>query len=429
MTIHLDRAHVLLAQSRHDLAEKELRQELSGDADNAMAHALLALCLGERKEFDEATQEAKQAIALAPDEPYFHYVLASVLDLRDWLDEAEASVKEAIRLDPQEPDYFSLQASIHFQQRRWQDALESAELGLQIDAEHVESNNMRAMALVKLGRKAEAGQTIESALARDPDNAITHANQGWTLLEQRQHVKAMEHFREALRLDPDLEWARAGIVEALKARHFIYRWMLMYFFWMSKLSYKVQWALVIGGYIGQRILRQLANDNPAWAPLIWPVIIAYLAFVIMTWTATPLFNLLLRLNRFGRLALSREQIAASNWFGACILTALTVAALAILTNEPIAFLAALGFGLLGMSVAGAYHCRPGWPRIVMAVYSGMAATAGAGGLLLIYSSNAMHGRSAKLCAACGVLLIFVLFFAGAFSTWLANGLMMARPRR
>lgn len=57
---------------------------------------------------------------------------------------------------------------------------------------------------------------------------------------------APEHFREALRLEPDDEYARSGIVHALRARHFLYRLMLAYFLWMSRLSGTVQLALIFG---------------------------------------------------------------------------------------------------------------------------------------------------------------------------------------
>ena len=46
---------------------------------------------------------------------------------------------------------------------------------------------------------------------------------------------ALEHFREALRLNPSPEWARAGLVEALKARYPSAA-SLRYFLWMSTLS-------------------------------------------------------------------------------------------------------------------------------------------------------------------------------------------------
>ena len=256
---------------------------------------------------------------MAPDLPFAHYVRGRVLHARDRHEEAEAAVAEAIRLDSENPDYFWLAGAIQFERRRWSAALSLAEQGLAVDPEHAGCVNLRAMALVQLGRKGEAGQAIGAALARDPDNAVTHANQGWALLHQGDHQKVLEHFREALRLEPELEWARAGIVEALKARNVVYRWMLRYFLWMSRLSSQAQWGIILGGYFGYRMLATVARKHEGVAPYAWALMIAYIGFAVMTWLADPLFNLLLRLNRFGRLALSRKQVVSSNCIGLLLL--------------------------------------------------------------------------------------------------------------
>jgi hypothetical protein len=319
---------------------------------------------------------------------------------------------------------------IHIDQKQWAEGLAAAERGLALDAEHVACTNLRAIALVKLGRKAEAGATIEAALARNPENAITHANQGWTLLEQGEPARALEHFKEALRLEPGNEWARAGIVEALKARYFVYSLMLRYFLWMAKLSPQVQWGILIGGYFANRMLGQASKGFPALAPWIWPLRILYLAFVVLTWTADPLFNLLLRLNRFGRLALTEEQTRASNWVGTCLLLALVslAACVAIGFKGPLV-MAPLVFGLLVIPVAGAFNCSAGWPRRTMAGYAAVMAIVGVLALGLAFLTDGLSGDSVK--AVRGVMaVLFVAFFLAAFgSGWLANWLMMQRPKR
>ena len=365
MSVHFDRAMLLYQQSRYELAEKELQQELANHPDNAFAHALLALCLLPRKDYQRATQEAKQAIHEAPDMGFGHFALATVLQERNRPDEAEPVVLEAIRLEPDQASYFSLRAAIRLVRRQWAKALEAADEGLAIDPEHVGCSNLRAQALVKLGRQEHAGTTIQAALERDPENALTHANQGWALLERCDYTRAMEHFREALRLDPELDWARQGIVEALKARHFIYRWMLAYFLWVAKLSNQAQWALFIGGYVGFRIARGIAGDNPEIAPFIWPLLAVYVAFVLLTWLASPIFDLLLRLNRFGRLALSRDQIVASNWIAGLLLLGLCAAVAAIILNNFGLFIIALMIGLLMLPTSAIWKCSPGWPRTAM----------------------------------------------------------------
>jgi tetratricopeptide (TPR) repeat protein len=370
MSSSFDRALVLYHQSRYDLADRELRQQLASEPDDAPSHALLALCLTENRKYSEATHEAEQAVRLAPEMAFTHYALAHVLHTRQCLREAEAAIHSAIALDPDDAEFAALLAAIRYNQRRWRDALESAERGLALDPQHIGCTNLRAMALVKLGRKREAGATIESALAKDPENALTHANQGWALLDQGQHVRGLEHFREALRLDPEIEWARVGIVEALKAKHLLYRWMLFYFLWMAKLSRKAQWAVLLGLVFGQRVLSDISRNSPRYAPLIEPVLLLLFGFLILSWIADPLFNLLLRLNRFGRMALSPEQIVDSNWLAACLLAALLALAAYLATPGSSPARERLGevafeFAFLVLPVAGWRRCSPGWPRRIM----------------------------------------------------------------
>ncbi len=418
MNPNLERALLLYQQSRHELAENELRQALAAEPRDAYAHALLGLCLAKREQFDEATEETRQAIHLVPDFAFAHYAHASVLDDRNRFSEALTAINEAIRLEPEDADHHALLASIHAQERRWNESLNAAEQGLQFNPEHVGCTNLRAMAMVNLGRKDEAGRTIDAALAKNPDNAHTHANQGWTLLHAGDAKKAAEHFREALRLDPQNEWARQGIIEALKARNFLYAIMLKYFLWMSRLSSGAQWAIIIGGYFGNRALGAVAKSNPDLAPWILPVRILYLVFVLMTWLAYPFFNLLLRLNRFGRLCLSREETVASNWFGVCLLLALAGLGLCALNGFAAPWIAIpLVFGALLIPVSLVFKCHVGWPRTVMKIIAISLAITGVGGLALLFLNQ---GKSD---AANGVIGLFVI---GSIATMWAGNLLVSR---
>jgi len=316
------RALLLLQQGRFDMAEKEINQLIFLDPQNSMAHALLGLCLSENKKFKEAQIEAETAVSLSPDEPFCYYVLAHVLHDRNKLKQALKVLDDAINMDPENPDFFALKANILINLKQWPEALQVAEHGLSQDPRHVECINMQAMALLNSGRKEDASAAVESALVHDPDNEVTHANRGWTYLQQGQPEKAMSHFQEALRINPDLEWARNGIIEALKAKNFIYSLMLKYFFFMSRLTGRMQFGILIGGYLAYRVLLRAASDQPQLSYILWPLVIMYILFAYLTWTAAPLFNLTLRLSRFGRLALSKKEIADSNWIGLCVFCSL-----------------------------------------------------------------------------------------------------------
>ncbi len=399
-----------------------------------MAHALLALCLRRQDKFEAATEEAQQAIGLSPDEAYPHYVLSVVMAARNRFAEGKSGIQDAIRIEPEEADYWGQLAAVELELRDWNAALTAAERGLQIDAEHVGCTNLRVQALTKLGRRTEADAAVEAALRREPENAYTHANRGWTLLEQRNPAKAMEHFREALRLDPELDWARAGIVEALKAKNFIYRWMLGYFFWMARLSRQAQWGVILGAYVLSRIVASVEENHPEFAVVTRPLMVAYIVFVVLTWLSRPLFNSLLRLNRFGRLVLSREDVWQSNLVCLFMLPALAAGITFAIQGQSVigvfAEIIGISCALQAMYVGTVFNCSEGWPRWSMAAGAAVYFVAWITLVVMLYRAYAGNGQffSKLFDAAIAWRDNFVLPLSlGLFLA--ANYLAMARPKR
>lgn len=411
MSQHQQRALLLLEQRRPEMAEQELRRHLTDAPDDFFSHALLALCLGEMERPAEALEEAAEAIRLAPDHPYPHYVRARTLLDAGRIDEAEAAIREAIRIDPDDPDAFALLAAVQLQRRRWSAALDAADRGLTIDAEHVACTNLRATALVQLGRRDEAGATLGQALARDPENPYTHANQGWALLHRGDRKAALEHFRQALRADPANDWARQGLVEALKAGNPVYGVMLRYFLWMSRLEPRTQWMIILGGFLGYRLLRGVATRNPTLAPFIYPILGVYIVFVLLTWTADHLFNLLLHLNEFGRHALSDRQRTGARWVGAGLLLAVVCGVVALLTGAPAALRAVLLAVLLLIPLSSTVRgSRTGISR-KMVVFTATLYAAGLGSVALAAIDDSS--------AAASGLFLFALF-GSVVSSWMGT---------
>ncbi len=375
MSTAFHRGNVLYNQGRYDLAVAEFRRVLSEEPDNTFAHAFLALCLNQSGDKEGSIREADEAVRLAPDAAFCHYVRGHALLAADRSREAEEAAREAIGLDPGDADYRGLMARVELDRDRWAEALEAADAGLALDPTHSVCLNLRGMALVQLGRKDEAVRTLGSSLADDPENALTHANQGWALLHQGDHARALEHFREALRIDPELEWARLGIVEALKARHWIYRGMLAFFLWMGRKGQAAQWAIFLGFVFGRVALRNLAVRYPALAPFVAPILVLTFGFLLMSWTASPLFNLILRFNRFGRMALSREQTVESSWVGGCFVLAAAAAVLNFVAPSHLAGFSMVFFGLMLLPLAMTFKQAAGTPRRLAAAYTAAVALA------------------------------------------------------
>lgn len=421
----LRRASVLSGQGRHELASKELRGHLAEEPTDATAHALLAVTLAELGEWDEAEESARTAIGHDADLPLAHYALANVLLDRRRFDEAADVAREAIRLHPVQPDFYATLSSVELARRDWQKALETAQEGLKFDAEHVACNNLRATALVRLGRKTEAGVTMDSTLSRHPEDSTSHANMGWTRLEQGDRREAMEHFREALRLDPQNDWARAGLVEAIKAGNPVYALMLKYFLWMGKLSSRAMWTIIIGGYIGYRALREVARD-PAWAPWVTPLIVVYVAFVLLTWLAAPLFDLALRLHPMGKHALDDDDRARAALVGSALAVALASAALSFVLPDMGLVLLAVVAGLLSIPLSAVHVCAEGWPRRAMWAISGGLAFFGSTAWLV---SGLVRPPEDSGAEALGVLAMLIFFLGILASQFAANWLAMQQPAR
>lgn len=429
MNPHYQRGSLLYQQGRLELAADELRLALAESADDAHAHALLAQCLSGLGRHAEAEAEAGTAIRLGPDSAYSHYAMALVLSHRNDPLRALAAIREAVRLAPKDPDYLAMQAAFLLELHRPEEALRLAEEALAEDPAHVAGNNLRAMALVRLGRRAEAGATLDASLSREPDNAWTHANRGWGFLHEGNPKQALPHFQEALRLDPDSEWAKAGIVEAIKARNPVYALVLRYILWMGRKSQGAQWAWVVGAYVGYRVLTTLARSTPALRGWVLPLVVAYAAFAWFSWSAVPLSNLMLRLNRFGRLALSPEQLAESNWAGLLVGAAVLFLGMGAVGKVHFTWLVAAGVSaFLMMPVKAVYNCDAGWPRRIMSAYAVLMALLGIAGVGALFLVGIDRGRAEAW--AGGGMTILGAYLMGLFLCgWVANGLAMVRVKR
>jgi hypothetical protein len=295
-------------------------------------------------------------------------------------------VQAALRLDPNDADTHALLSSIELARNRWPAALDSAERALAINAEHVGAANLRSMALVRLGRKAEAMQAVDYALGRAPEDAFSHANQGWNCLHRNDPLKAQEHFREALRLDPNLDYAREGMLEALKARNPVYRIMLAYFLWLGRQSSRFQWVFIIGIFLGVRVARSLSHSQPGLNWIWWPLLGLFYVFVYLSWTAHPMFNLMLRFDRFGRHVLSADQRIGASWFGAIF--ALTLGSLIwwLATDNTAGLFSAVVFAILSVCVAATFN-RTGRDRTILGSCTAALAVVAVGAAFMTLSNN------------------------------------------
>jgi hypothetical protein len=152
-----------------------------------------------------------------------------------------------------------------------------------------------------------------------------HANRGWLLLGESKVEEALGSFRAALRLDPGMEWARLGIIEAMKAQNSVYRLFLRCSMWKSSLGTLKLAILVFAlAAVSNFALGTYRQHRSLW-PLLVPIGAVCGLFIFGPWISDPLSNLFLRANSAGRLALNRAESIAANLVAVCLALAAVAA--------------------------------------------------------------------------------------------------------
>ncbi|HMJ64004.1 MAG TPA: hypothetical protein VK615_01545, partial [Candidatus Binatia bacterium] len=190
---------------------------------------------------------------------------------------------------------------------------------------------------------------------------------------------------------------------------------------------RARWGIIVGGYFANRVMAGIARSNPDLAPWLLPLRILYVVFVVFTWLAYPIFNLMLFLHPVGRHALDEEQRAQATWVGISLgLSAVSLGGWGATGGNFNYLIPALVFGLLAIPTAAVFSCSKGWPRFTMLGITLVLAAAGVIAVAVIsFIRPPKESPAGALGAAC-----FGLFLLGTFiSQWVANWLAQQRPAR
>jgi hypothetical protein len=215
--------------------------------------------------------------------------------------EAEASANEAIRINPEDSDTHVV----------------LADKALSLEPESESARGLRAVTLAMSEPGSGWDEAAGETLAVAPDSALAHALAGEAHLLRGGEREAAERFREALRLDPESEYAQAGLAEAMKAAHPLFKPLFRFFIWQERLSTGWKVALTIGPLLALRALRPAADN-----PLVIGLAVLWITFVAATWLSVPIANVALRFSAVGRAVLPRDQRRSSTAFLAFVAAAL-----------------------------------------------------------------------------------------------------------
>lgn len=304
--VNYERGAQLFEMGRYNDAISYLKNAVSENADSFSAKYLLAQCYFQIDDIKKAKLLANDVLKIAPNYSGVYFLLSQIELHSDKKKEALKLIDEAISLSPYSADYFGQKAYTFIALKKFDKALDSANQGLAIDAKSNFCLNARAIALTKLNKKDEAKDTVENLLHDNPEDAYSHANVAWSYLEHNNTEKALTHFKEALVLDPNLEFARDGMLTAIKSKNKIYSLYLRYRFWISKQTGQNQWIFLIGIYLIYRFAVNMLSTS-GFTMLVIPLIIAYLLFALGSWIMEPLSNAILQFDSHGKYILNKNE--------------------------------------------------------------------------------------------------------------------------
>ncbi|MEL7162624.1 MAG: tetratricopeptide repeat protein, partial [Bacteroidota bacterium] len=292
------------------------------------------------------------------DEAVLH--LAGYIELVDKKPKvAEQFADQLLQLNPENDEAYLLMAKAKLEQRNYDAAIQHLDNALAQDSQNQEALNLKIYVGGFLG-KTDTGTTIADALANNPEDASTIANHGYQLLREGKVEQALERLGEALSKDPNDSLGRYAMLEALKARFWPYRMYFKYQEAMAKLSGGASMGIVIGLWFGVNFLNRFAENNPAYAPFIKPLVYLMVGLFLLTWIIDPIMNFYLLTNKYGRLLLDQDSKLMAKLTGG----SLGLALLCLLTylGTDLFLFQALAFLFLVLTIPLGSFLRPVRPR-------------------------------------------------------------------
>ena len=317
----IDRIQILFSQNRIQEARNLLESFIENNPDDYMVRFLLAHAYLAEGENDKC----RQIVVMLQEEDADDMdvlQLSTRVDLADeYFTKAESKCEILIESAPEESDAYMLMSQILIGQRRYDKAKFYIDKALEFDAENVDALNIKIHIDQFLGKK-QTKTTVKHALDLDPENPFTIANHGLQLLNEGKQKEAMDRIKIALDIDPNNPIAQYAMVEALKSKFWIYRMFYKYKVMTARLTANGSWGVIIGIYIAYRILHSVADNNPEWQFILYPLVYFIAFLFLMTWLVDAFMNMYLLSNKYGQALLSDDQKKSAQYCGIAFLAAI-----------------------------------------------------------------------------------------------------------
>jgi hypothetical protein len=163
-------------------------------------------------------------------------------------------------------------------------------------------------------------------------------------------------------LDPTDDETRLGLASALKSQHFVFGLVMKALLYLGRFRQGALWLIAFGVIVVLWSLDRFARANPDYYLAVWALKFAFYTAAIAIVTASPLFDLILRLDRQGRQTMTPQQIRASNLSALFLFGALLLGLLYAWRGSGLARTYIWPLIMLPHATYVAYQCSTEWVR-------------------------------------------------------------------
>ena len=286
---YVDDAQRLIDLGQVDGAIDRLRTALTEDPDLGDAHALLAICLLQKRRLYAAAIETDLALTLAPEAPFTHWVAAELnLARRDFVT-AEGHIEQFRALAPDLPQADRLLARCYSLTGRRAERLPLLTQALNKDPTDPETLAELANHHAETGDLEQAWRYADEALRASPENMSALVAMGEVLLKRGDIDGAREHAAFALRADPTSSAALA-LLTSIKARTspLLGLWW-RYAVWGERVGPTRQVIVLLVAFVLYRVSTIVATDA-GMDGLAGAIVFAWLGVVVYSFVGPTLFR-------------------------------------------------------------------------------------------------------------------------------------------
>jgi Flp pilus assembly protein TadD len=162
------------AAAQLQAAEKE--QQRRRDASLATSNIILGAELLQKGDLGAAEAKLKEAVSLNPKDPLAHYHYGLALLLEDKLDTAVAQFHATLELRPDDPDTLYYLGRALLKKHQPAEAASSLQQALRVNPQDAHAHNLLAVALAGMKEFKAARDQLQQALALEPGNTLYRQN-------------------------------------------------------------------------------------------------------------------------------------------------------------------------------------------------------------------------------------------------------------